>query len=177
LLIRTFAGVRTAVIAACLFASATMGNAQQQERKLIDRLLRPDFSLQNNAQNKQFAAEGTVTTKKATTKTFYVFGRSPEKKYTNVRNVSMPEFQTKPSPLAQQKANTETRTNFTKVYTPYPTTTYATGALPEAQKTIEACEYADTRPFLVQGKSQKSLSAQGRPLTIEEVRELLNKNK
>jgi hypothetical protein len=177
LLIRTFAAVRPAVIAAILFASATAGNAQQQERKLIDRLLRPDFSLQNNAQHKQFVAEGTVTTKKATTKTFYVFGRSPEKKYTNVRNASVTEFQTKPSPLAQQKANTGSRTTLNKVYAPYPAATYATHGAVEAEKAIEAYEYADTRPFLVQGKSQKSLSAQDRPLTIEEVRDLLNKNK
>ena len=34
-----------------------------------------------------------------------------------------------------------------------------------------------TGPFLGQGKSQKALHAQDRPLTIDEVRELLNKNK
>ena len=169
--------MRIAVIATILFASATIGSAQQQERKLIDRLLRPDVSLQNDAQNKQFTPGGTVSTKKVATKEFYVSSRSPEKKYTNVRDVSVTEFQTKPSPLAQQKADTETRTNFTKVYRPYPTATYATRGAAEAEKTIEAYEYADTRPFLVRGKSQKSLSAQDRPLTIEEVRELLNKNK
>jgi len=38
-------------------------------------------------------------------------------------------------------------------------------------------DYAGIRPFLDQGKSQKSLSAQNKQLTIEQVRELLNKNK
>lgn len=32
-------------------------------------------------------------------------------------------------------------------------------------------------PFLDRGKSQKALSARDKPLTIEQVRELLNKNK
>ena len=38
-------------------------------------------------------------------------------------------------------------------------------------------EYADNRPFLRKGKSQNSLHAQDKPLTIEQVRELLNKSK
>jgi hypothetical protein len=38
-------------------------------------------------------------------------------------------------------------------------------------------DFAGNRPFLGQGKSQKALHAQDRPLTIDEVRELLNKNK
>ena len=38
-------------------------------------------------------------------------------------------------------------------------------------------DFAGNRPFLGQGKSQKALHAQERPLTIDEVRELLNKNK
>jgi len=47
----------------------------------------------------------------------------------------------------------------------YPTKKYATR------------DFAGNRPFLGQGKSQKALHAQDRPLTIDEVRELLNKNK
>jgi hypothetical protein len=38
-------------------------------------------------------------------------------------------------------------------------------------------EYAGNRPFLDRGKSQKSLDAHDKPLTIEQVRELLNKSK
>jgi hypothetical protein len=37
--------------------------------------------------------------------------------------------------------------------------------------------FAGTRPFLGRGKSQKALSARDTPLTVEQVRELLNKNK
>jgi hypothetical protein len=38
-------------------------------------------------------------------------------------------------------------------------------------------DFGGNRPFLGQGKSQKALHSQDRPLTIDEVRELLNKNK
>ena len=44
-------------------------------------------------------------------------------------------------------------------------------------RTTPVRDYAGTRTFLDKGKSQKILSAQSKPLTIEEVRELLNKSK
>jgi hypothetical protein len=44
-------------------------------------------------------------------------------------------------------------------------------------RTTPIRDYAGIRPFLDQGKSQKSLSAQNKQLTIEQVRELLNKSK
>ena len=45
------------------------------------------------------------------------------------------------------------------------------------ERTYPVSEFSGTRPFLVRGKSQKALSQQDRPLSIDEVRELLNKNK
>src|SRR5438046_3561101 len=48
---------------------------------------------------------------------------------------------------------------------------------PQSDKKIASHSYAENRPFLDQGKSQKSLNRQNAPLTIEQVRELLNKNK
>jgi hypothetical protein len=47
----------------------------------------------------------------------------------------------------------------------------------DGDKKIDGHDFAGNRRFLGQGKSQKALSQQNRPLTIEEVRELLNKNK
>ncbi len=48
---------------------------------------------------------------------------------------------------------------------------------PQADKKVATRTYAENRPFLDEGKSQKSLNRQNAPLTIEQVRELLNKNK
>ena len=53
----------------------------------------------------------------------------------------------------------------------------ALALLLKAAVTWRSHSFAGNRPFLGQGKSQKALSAQDRPLTIEQVRELLNKNK
>jgi hypothetical protein len=60
----------------------------------------------------------------------------------------------------------------------YPTQT-ARGSrnAPQSDKKVASREYAENRPFLDQGKSQKSLNRQNAPLTIDQVRELLNKNK
>jgi hypothetical protein len=44
-------------------------------------------------------------------------------------------------------------------------------------RAIATRDFASSRTFLDQGKSQKALSQQDKPLTIEQVRELLNKNK
>ena len=49
--------------------------------------------------------------------------------------------------------------------------------LPQSDKKVPSRAYAENRPFLDQGKSQKSLNRQNAPLTIDQVRELLNKNK
>ena len=38
-------------------------------------------------------------------------------------------------------------------------------------------DYADNRPFLGEGTRQEILSQEDKPLTIDEVRELLNKSR
>src|SRR5437763_11004337 len=46
--------VRAAVFTLALLSLATAGYAQEQERKLVDRLLSPDTKLSNPEQNKKF---------------------------------------------------------------------------------------------------------------------------
>ena len=60
---------------------------------------------------------------------------------------------------------------------PHSVATAGTRVAPETNASALVREYADNRPFLGKGKSQKSLHAQDKPLTIEQVRELLNKSK
>jgi hypothetical protein len=48
---------------------------------------------------------------------------------------------------------------------------------PDAHSEVMGRSFADQRTFREQGKSQKSLDRQNPPLTIGQVRELLNKNK
>jgi hypothetical protein len=169
--------VRTILATAIILATVAVSYAQEQEKKLLDRLLKPDTTLQNSAQGKEFTAEGTISTKKAATKSFYVTSRSPEKRYTNVQTTNVKEFPTRDAQIGDRKANTASRTMLVGTEDPYPTAAYATRGSPDSTKLVEVSDYTGVRPFLVRGKSQKSLSAPRRPMTIDEVRELLNKNK
>lgn len=156
---------------ACLaLVGASYG--QEQERKLVDRLLSPDTKLANSDQNKKFNGGTEAPTRSASTKTFYV----SEKKLTK-------------SFLADRQAPTSTfnaRSYTTKSAT-VPTSPPMKGFETKKARDVSTNEsstkkyathdFAGNRQFLGQGKSQKALHAQDRPLTIDEVRELLNKNK
>ena len=159
-----------------LLAAAGLVCAQDQEQKLVDRLLKPDASLQNSAQNKKFSADRTSVNKRASVSTFYLQPGPKPKAFTGPHPLSMREFNVKPAyragsaiPAKRLSTNAER--------------TYATAASTEvrlvhdANKTVEARNNPTNRPFLVQGKSQKALDQQKPSLTIEQVRELLNKNK
>lgn len=144
---------------------------------MLDRLLKPDMSLENSEQGKQFVAGGATLTKKVPTKTFYVAERKAEKGFWNTRSVAPKEFQTNAAPDGAKTAATGTKTRLAKVDVPYKTSAYTTRTSSDADRLVPTPDYAGNRPFLVKGKSQKSLSAQDRPMTIDQVRELLNKNK
>ena len=47
----------------------------------------------------------------------------------------------------------------------------------DGNKAVDTRNFAGERPYLEKGKSQKFLNRKNTPLTIEQVRELLNKNK
>lgn len=88
------------------------------------------------------------------------------------------EFSTTSSRDASKAANLSTRTRIAKADVPYSTQMYGDiRTARDATKPVTTSNYPASRPFVLQGKSQKSLSAQDHPLTIDEVRELLNKNK
>lgn len=165
------------VIIAALFLCARAAFAQEQDRKLMDRLLKPDTSLTNSAQGKQFAFSRTTETKQVKMKPFYANTRNPEKQFVASKRFPVKHFTTEDSPDAYRAANLRTRVEPPKT-AGYATRAYASrDSAFEQNKTITSPDYAGVRPFLIQGKSQKALSAQDKPLTIEEVRELLNKNK
>ena len=150
--------------------------AQEQDRKLLDRLLKPDMSLSSNVQNKQFTAGGVTIDKRARTKSFYVQDRRAEKQFVT-GDFRTKQFATSSSRYQRQEASVPSAAaaNLNKRY---PTPGYGdVHSAREAGASAEVSEFRGTRPFLVQGKSQKALSQQDKPLTIDQVRELLNKNK
>ncbi len=76
-------------IALCLIALTAQ--AQEQERKLVDRLLEPNTTLENSAQHKQFNGAGAVTAKSASTRAYYVSNKELAKTFAGTR-----EFTTRP---------------------------------------------------------------------------------
>jgi hypothetical protein len=166
--------------AACLLVLIALSSvcAQDQESKLVDRLLRPDTTLRNNAQNKQFIADGASINKKATVGAFYVQKKSNSKSFTGTRDFLARQFNSQSFRGARSASEISSPRAIGNSPSVYATRT-ARGPrdAPQSDKKVASRSYAENRPFLDQGKSQKSLNRKNAPLTIEQVRELLNKNK
>jgi hypothetical protein len=165
-----------------LFIGITTAVSQEQEGRLVDRLLKPNTALANPAQNKKFSGERVATLDRAArTGTFYspqktVARTFPEQSAFTPQQFAARHFRAGDSaahlsPRAQLKNN--------DVVIPTPAANAGSRVAPESTTTAASSnrEYAGSRPFLGRGKSQKALSAQDKPLTIEQVRELLNKSK
>ncbi len=165
---------------ACLLVLIVLScvHAQDQESKLVDRLLRPDMTLRNNAQNKKFIADGASINKRATVGTFYVQEKSNSKSFSGTRDFSARQFNSQSfhgtrsaSGISSQQAVGDSRPAYAT------RTARDVRDAPQSDKKVASRSYAGNRAFLDQGKSQKALNRQNPPLTIEQVRELLNKNK
>jgi hypothetical protein len=155
-----------------------IASAQEQENKLVERLLRPNLALANSAQNKQFVAPGATINKHVAVKDFYAPEKSFAKSFSGERAFSPKQFAVRHFRTGDSTANISTRSQLTKRDTVYAVPTAPDPRVATASdKTVATTSFAGNRPFLGQGKSQKALSAHDKPLTIEQVRELLNKNK
>lgn len=157
------------------FVCSALG--QEQERKLVDRLLKPDMTLQSTEQNKKFVADKTLVDRRAPVSAFYLQQKSNGKNFSGTRDFSAQSFNDQRSSSEQsKKADTSART--TTPNSAYPTSSPKQfNSAYDADKRKGTKDFSGNRPFLEEGKSQKSLSRKNPPLTIEQVRELLNKNK
>lgn len=154
-----------------------MSWAQHQEPSLVDRLLRPNMELQNNAQGKKFSANSAVIERRGTAGTFLLQPTRREKSFADTRVLAAPEYPSRSfheeaaaaASLQNRNVNAPANISTASVRDIHPTY--------DAHNAIAGRDYAGARLFREQGKSQKSLNRQNPPLTIEQVRELLNKNK
>lgn len=172
--------MRIVLLIATLTIAASPVFAQKQEARLIDRLLKPNLALENSAQNKKFASTQTTQfNKPATTRTFPVVQINPVKARPGDHAFPAGQFAAPNFRAGDSRANISPRSQLMKTDTVITTSAASAGTriAPESGETIAAQEYPDTRPFLVKGKSQKALQTQNKPLTTEQVRELLNKSK
>jgi len=165
-------------ISVLLLGAASCLRAQDQERKLVDRLLRPDMTLQSSEQKKKFIADGRSINKKASVGTFYAEKKPNSKTFSRTRGFSTLQFNSQPFHGNRSAFENSSQQAVGNSRPAYPTQT-ARGSrdAPQSDKKVASRAYAENRPFLDQGKSQKSLNRQNAPLTIDQVRELLNKNK
>jgi hypothetical protein len=165
-------------ISLLVLAAISCVRGQDQERKLVDRLLKPDMTLQNDAQHKKFVADGTSMNKRASVGTFYVEKKSNEKNFSGTGQFSTQEFNSQFFHSKRNAFNVPSQ-QATRNSRPSYANQSARGVRDASQsgKKVPVRAYAENRPFLDEGKGQKSLNRQNAPLTIEQVRELLNKNK
>ena len=153
--------------------------AQDQEKKLVDRLLKPDMALQNDAQNKKFIGDGSASmNKRANLGTFYVHQKPRSKDFSGTRDFSTTQFYSQTyrgGRTAHEVSSQQTVANSKAIYGSK--TAHGVRDAPQSAKSVASHAYAGNRPFLSEGTNQKSLNRHTEPLTIEQVRELLNKNK
>jgi hypothetical protein len=146
---------------------------------LVDRLLKPNTSLANSAQNKKFVAPGVISIdQRIPSRSFYSPEKTVMKNFASEQTFAPRQFAARHFRAGDSTAYVSSRSQLTKndkiIATPP-----APGArvAPESGASSTVREFAGNRPFLDKGKSQKSLAAHNTPLTIEQVRELLNKSK
>jgi hypothetical protein len=166
-------------IALSFLACAGPALAQEQEGKLLDRLLRPDVGMQNIAQHKHFTVGGNQIDKQAVAAPFHFQEKSTAKTFADAREFGATNpFATRHSRAGDGTAQITKSARITRTASAASNSMIGTTAAMESGRAMATRDSASsTRGFLDQGKSQKALSQQDKPLTIEQVRDLLNKNK
>ena len=162
-----------------LLISTLTSFAQEQESKLVDRLLKPNTTMANSAQNKKFVATGGFAVdKRVPSRSFYSPEKSLTRTYPGEETFTPRQFAARHFRSGDSAANISSRSQLTmndKVIRLSPAS--GTRVAPESGASSAVREFAGNRPFLDQGKSQKALAQHNKPLTIDQVRELLNKSK
>ncbi len=164
----------------CLTVCPGALQAQDQEGKLVDRLLRPDMTLANSAQDKKFSGTGANSVdRRFGVQSFYA-GREPvTSAFADRKSAPARPFQT--DRFTQATTGAEARANAERSFSGVEFRTRPSSLVrPSSSEGKVATTQTFTegsRPFLIQGTRQKILDQQGKPLTIDEIRELLNKSK
>lgn len=165
------------ILSLVLSAGVAVGRAQEQEAKLVDRILRPNMSLVNSAQGKQFGAAGTLAAKKYPARNFRTRDSSSAKSFAAGTASSPGQIATRHFVVRDETANISARSQLTTDMVFVASAAQSAHVAQENGRNLTAAPFPGSRPFAGRGKSQEALSARDTPLTVEQVRELLNKNK
>jgi hypothetical protein len=155
------------LLAVLFTASMTFGQ-EQDRKKLIDRLFQPNLSLVNPAQGQDFNTPATFPTPQISAKSFHPPGSRSLRPFLVQPNFTTTQFATSRFLVKSERVKT------TILRT---TTSPSSSVASENDKAFRVMTFPGSRSFSDQGSNQKRLSAQERPLTIEQVRKLLNRNK
>ena len=135
--------------------------------------------LVNSAQDKKFAgAEVTPVDKKFVAKSFSTVEVRTVKSFSSDKNFSAKRFGTEKFTRAEQTSNAQPKAKMAAANAEFITrksVLFQTAS--DEVKVAATRDYTDARPFIGKGTRQKILSQEDKPLTIDEVRELLNKSK
>ena len=136
------------------------------------------MDLKNEAQNKKFIADGTSINKRATVGAFYVQEKSNSKRFWGIPGFLTRQFNSQSFHSGRSTFKTSSQQAMGTSRSAYANqTAHGVRDAPQSGNKVAVGAYAGNRPFLDEGKSQKSFNRQNAPLTIDQVRELLNKNK
>ena len=167
--------------AGLLLGAAASARAQTQEGGTLDRILHPDRTLAFDGGNKAFTTSSTVGSKQASVKTFAFSkaatlkagdGAFSTKAFASEGHFQTDAFSTRPAASVQK--------GFAQKDTLFATKTMAVKEDAAANKTLAVHEYAPfERAYLGRGRRQDTIDdlRKKKNLSIDEVRELLNKNK
>jgi hypothetical protein len=171
------------VLAWCLSGACCL--AQQDEKKLLERVLaKPDMSQINPMNGKKFDSGGFLMKKAAAGSSSYSYTqKASAEKYQNVRSflgIKNPWIGRKVYEPSQ--ASTWSKTLIRNKDTAYPVESVSAGKFHEAERKASRREQPfRTSTHLAQGSAQgrlDQLSEQiDKNMTIEQVREILNKNR
>lgn len=173
--------MRSPLIALALSLASV--SAEDQERSLIDRLLRPNMELRNPQQGKVFRTGSAVNSRGKV-----VEPTVKPKSFPDIGILEMKELHQKKrrdvrAGLAIAPHSNASREPFIEIRPAYVPPQVTTSPVRDVRPVYDANlkvagrKFTDQRSFRDRGKSQKSLDLQNPPLTIDQVRELLNKNK
>jgi hypothetical protein len=170
--------------------------AQQQERKLIDRIMKPDQTLEYDVRQSSFSSSHTISPPTAhVEKTFsydqHVLAKPFDAKtFSGAKTAWFGNFH-----FATNEARTKGKFEIPNATKKADTKTVPVSAARESSKTMDTHAFAaGSKSYFSRGRSQDRFDKEGpaatastarplgysgelKPLTIDDIRELLNKNK
>jgi hypothetical protein len=171
--------VRFLIVALISMLFCAAASAQEQERKLIDRVLKPNTELQGSEQNKAFSGGKAFDRAGSLQVKNFEFVEKVRPKDYNAGTFTGAKSWAGNFSFAARAANTKAGAIPSVTDKIYETKPVVVKESPEAGKTVATRE-TQTGEFLIQGKSQRLFdyeNANRRTMSIDEVRTLLNKNK